>query len=412
MEKMNTEKTTCVSCEEMDIKILDSIKNIIESCNINFLIGSGLSAPFFETLGKIEVWLSDLEKEKKITPEIKYYVKGCLYKRYFDVAMKRNNDIYSFDGIVSEYIDNPQRSKDKLHNTYKSYKNFLSIINHILYLRGRNTLSKQVNIFTTNIDIFIEKVIEDLSLNFNDGFNGIFTKRFSLSNFKRSFFQKSLHYDNISEMPVFNLFKIHGSLTWELSKKVIIFDPLCGLDEVEEEAKECKFINIIELSKKLKINESMLDIKQIINEAKGMASIPDIKKFVLAYEKLQIINPTKEKFRETTLNQTYYELLRLYANELEKENSVLFVMGFSFADEHIREITIRAAKSNPTLKLYIFSFWKNAEDIKKNFNDSDINIENFCNIELVTPFDKFDLKNINECIFKKVLSSIEKNNWK
>ena len=408
---MNTEKIASVPNAEIDKKMLDSIKNIIESCNINFLIGSGLSAPFFGTLGKIEVWLSDLEKEKEVPPEVKYYVRGCLYKRYFDVAMKKNNDIYDYDDSVNDYIDNPKLSKDKLHNTYKSYKNFLSIINHILYLRGRNTLSKQVNVFTTNIDIFVEKVIEDLNLNFNDGFNGIFTKRFSLSNFKRSFFQKSLHYDNISEMPVFNLLKMHGSLTWELSNKVIIFDYLFGLDNVIEEEKKCEFINIVELSKKLKIEEAKLDIKQIINEAKGMDSIPDIKNFVRAYEKLQIINPTKEKFKETTLNQTYYELLRLYANELEKENSVLFVMGFSFADEHIREITIRAVKSNPTLKLYIFSFWKNAEDIKNNFNDSDINIEDFYNIELVTPFDKFDLRNINECIFRMVLDNIKKNSW-
>ena len=40
----------------------------------------------------------------------------------------------------------------------------------------------------------------------------------ALSNFKKSRFKKSLHYDNIAEMPVFNLLELHGSLCWELDK--------------------------------------------------------------------------------------------------------------------------------------------------------------------------------------------------
>jgi hypothetical protein len=40
-----------------------------------------------------------------------------------------------------------------------------------------------------------------------------------------------------------------------------------------------------------------------------------------------IVNPSKKKFEDTVLNETHYDLLRIYNNELEKENSVLFVMG-------------------------------------------------------------------------------------
>jgi len=77
--------------------------------------------------------------------------------------------------------------------------------------------------------------------------------------------------------------------------------------------------------------------------------------FLEEYEKLLIVNPTKEKFKQSLLNETYYEILRMYSNELERENTVLFVMGFSFADEHIRALTIRAANSNPTLMIYVFA---------------------------------------------------------
>jgi len=56
------------------------------------------------------------------------------------------------------------------------------------------------------------------------------------------------------------------------------------------------------------------------------------------------------------MNQTYYELLRIFANELEKENSTLFVLGFSFRDEHLRQMILRAASGNPTLQILIFCY--------------------------------------------------------
>ena len=69
-----------------------------------------------------------------------------------------------------------------------------------------------------------------------------------------------------------------------------------------------------------------------------------------------MVNPTKHKFQETVMDMHFYELMRLYSNSLEKENSILFVTGFSFADEHIANLTMRAANSNPTLQIVIFAF--------------------------------------------------------
>lgn len=44
---------------------IEHLKNIIQSCNINLLIGSGISKPYLETLGDIENWLTELEKVKE-----------------------------------------------------------------------------------------------------------------------------------------------------------------------------------------------------------------------------------------------------------------------------------------------------------------------------------------------------------
>lgn len=50
-----------------------------------------------KTLGGIETWLTGLEENKQINEEIKQYIKVSLYKSYFEVAMKGNVDIESFD---------------------------------------------------------------------------------------------------------------------------------------------------------------------------------------------------------------------------------------------------------------------------------------------------------------------------
>jgi hypothetical protein len=71
---------------------------------------------------------------------------------------------------------------------------------------------------------------------------------------------------------------------------------------------------------------------------------------------LAIINPTKKKLNTTVLDVNYYDQLRMYCNELEKNNTILIAFGFSFNDEHIRQMTLRSLKGNPTLNLIIFSY--------------------------------------------------------
>ena len=148
--------------------------------------------------------------------------------------------------------------------------------------------------------------------------------------------------------------------------------------------------------------------------------------FFETYASLIVINPTKEKFERTVLDEEYYELLRIYANSLEKENSILFVLGFSFADEHIRNITIRASNSNPTLQVIIFVHkTEEQETLLSKLN----NIRNN-NIQFVTPISfidansendekqnpnkkklsdrlkSFDCKTINEEIFREIKNTV------
>jgi hypothetical protein len=136
----------------------------------------------------------------------------------------------------------------------------------------------------------------------------------------------------------------------------------------------------------------------------------EIEKFITSYDKLVMINPNKDKFEDTTLKLHYYELLRMFSNNIDKENSVLFVFGFSFADEHICEIVNRAIKSNPTLLVVIFAY---SQDEERNI-DKRIKGQN---VVFVARFGKeekgnreqienFDLAKINKEFFKKIANSL------
>lgn len=326
----------------MNDKELDKIEKIIESCHINFMIGSGASKDYLDTLNKIEDLLTKLESENE-----KEILETSIKYEYFDKSIRGN--LRLFDSL---------KLSDKKENEYQftknNYSEFVKALNIILLKRKTNLLNRQVNLFTTNMDLFLDKTLDESGVEFNDGFSGKFEPIFSTSNYQKSSYKSSAQYDLKSELPLFNLFKLHGSVTWkqvEINDKEtkIIYDSsletLKKINNIKFKDSDEIIFNIedFDIAKK-KIIE--LDVKSLENHFK----------FLKEYKGLIMINPNKEKFESTTLRLEYYEQLRMYSNALEKENSVLFVCGFSFADEHIKEITLRVANSNPTLIVYVFCY--------------------------------------------------------
>ena len=353
------------------------LKDIIQDCNINFLIGAGLSVPYLALLGQTEKLLTKLSDKKEISEDQEKTIRASLYKQVFDGVISKNIDILSQQS--NNENNNNSQNNSNLEQTLSNYQNFLKTINTILLNRKSSILSKQVNLFTTNFDIFLETALEQTNVEYNDGFTGQFNPIFDLSNFKKSIFKRTLHYDNTYELPVFNLMKIHGSLTWQKPAE----DGNIYYHKNLQLIKKVKDINIpkeqlidIKTLQKKESKTGEITIQVLIAASKNKKPSECIDKFINQYEQLAIINLAKEKFKETVLNTNYYELLRIYSNELEKENTVLFVMGFSFSDEHIREVTVRAANSNPTLKIYVFFYNNEAHnDIKSKMNTNNNNIQ-------------------------------------
>lgn len=366
----------------MEINIL---KDFVQSGNINFLIGSGLSYPYLSTLGNIEGQLSDV---KNIDAGKQDIVTAVLYREYFEKVMLPNREV---------------SDKSKYDEVFGNYCDFFNIWNSLMHNRCSNLRSKQVNIFSTNIDLFVEKAAEKTGIEFNDGFTGSVKPLFSESNFQKAVFKNSLHFQNSTELPTFNLLKIHGSINWKKEEDKVCNDMALSL--ISNAQKALSKIKVCSFPEYKKSNAEILE--QIEGDSNA-------KEFLDAYNEFLIVNPTKKKFSETVFDVHFYELMRMMSNSLEKENSVLFVMGFSFADEHIRNIVKRALKTNPTLVVFIFAYTDKDKDNYVNLlgeNDSNLIIltpsqfSNKNNLVTADAIQQFDLESINKA-FGLLLNSV------
>lgn len=353
------------------------LKKILDSCHINFLIGSGCSSPYLSTLGNIESLLEEIsiDGELQCNTTLKNIIEASVKKYYFEQSIYKNVAILQNSAAAAT-----ERA---------SYKIFVDTINNLIKFRKESIIGRQVNLFTTNMDIFLELAIEDSKIDYNDGFKGRIHPVFGTENFGTNISRRSPHFGYKSDVPIFNLYKLHGSVNWrieptERTERYVYDTNLSTLEQIKGELGDTShFIDVTKLDTRSEENTiilcSLMELKERAHKMDSQIQTEPVSKFLDSYKLLPIINPTKGKFETTTRNFTFYELLRVYSNILEKANSVLFVMGFSFADEHIREITKRVLVTNPTLQLIIFSY---TSIEKKNFEEY---FNDYHNVHIITP---------------------------
>lgn len=276
--------------------IISEMRKQLQSSNVNVLFGAGFSFGVYELLGDIENKLYIAEFIDEDTEKV--------------IELKKQ----FFTGSILPYLDSKKKE-----NGFEQRRRFFALINSIVSNRQSSILHKIVNVFTTNYDLLIEEALEACHIKYVDGFSGRINPVFSTSNYGIIFNRQTSISSMTSEITTFNVYKVHGSLNWDVKSSEITFkSPKRKISKIRDE----------------------IDTPNFDNE----------------YKKLAIINPTKEKLNQTVMNVNYYDQLRMYCNELEKNNTLLFAFGFSFSDEHIRSMTLRSLQGNPTLTLIVFSF--------------------------------------------------------
>ena len=356
--------------------------------NINFLIGSGASFGVIPTLSSN--YIND--KNEKLS------IEEILEENKDDENLQNIIYLWYYHKILKiGYLEIPKENIKLIEKYKEVFKNYQKLLENLIKLLQRENYQKEkrINIFTTNYDLFFEKVADSLvgkyEFYFNDGSSGNITKKLSMKNYHKKIYHTGI-FDNFDrEIPIINLFKLHGSVSW----KYVNYknDKPYEIKIEYYEDKDTKYIeNLIE-----EISNEEIDIakENIKNTKKEL-----FKEFVLIF-------PEKNKFEYTLYQEFYYQNLRQLSYELEKQNSILIVFGFSFADEHIAEI-IKRACNNPTLNIYIFCYKKNTrEEIL-----AKLNLEKFpSNIKIILPEDNgnIDFNVFLEKLFE-VNSKIESDN--
>lgn len=301
---------------------LSSIKNV------NFLFGAGTSSVAIPNMKKmqleIEAVLEDIsfKKFKKLYGKIKsdnletkltiLYAKKHYLEGISDVCGPLLENV---NALIS-HIENEMYSKINIDLSVEQAIKALDIYKTFYQkLALRNKDLSRLNIFTTNNDLLNEKALDSLNINYNNGFGGGLDRVFNPARFHYTF-SKKIDANLEKFEPLDNmvyLYKLHGSISW-----------------IEQEG------------------DSLFNIREI----------PVTGGTKKASDKHVLIYPTPLK-QSQCLGSPYADLIREFQNKLSLPNSVVFIIGYSFSDEHLNNIIYQALASNSSLSIVIFGEYEN-----------------------------------------------------
>lgn len=374
-EHHTTNDTTHVLYREVDQDFLSDLRKTLESTNINFLLGAGCSMPAFQTLGNLEELRVELEEKKDGLGEnsdvIYRLIKAEIDRRFFMGSIYRNVE------YVNDSIEDPE---EDVQQTRAAYEGFCTEAIQTVANRESVDKPKQVTFFTSNYDLCMDLALDKAGIPTNSAYLGRFARRVTLQTFGNRVFSNGIGLGYRTEIPSANLVKIHGCASWRNDgNELAIDDSYQILEKIKElhyaisqfgEELPTNTPNSLEPNESHTIDtstEASADFETLKRQAEAIFErtqhgkvdlVAMLKDLDEAREKLAVVLPNKGKFASTVLNETYYDQLRRLSNQLELPNTSLLVMGFSFADEHIRSLITRAAKANPTLKVIVFCYSK------------------------------------------------------
>lgn len=352
---------------EMNTKFIEELRRTCESTNINFLLGAGCSLPAFGTLGNSEHLWEQL-KRNGIDPsiaaasgagsdEIERLIEAHLKAEFFTGAILPNKT-YRRDGTTTN------------RQTITNYRSFCIAAMKLVAKREASTLPKQVTFFVTNYDICMDVALDQARIPTNSGYTGRFNLVVDLSDFGRRVTASTLALGYQSEIPSANLVKIHGCASWrKMGGRIKFTNKFDLIDEIEKKIGNLRqAVQPPNPTQAPSLQGGLLPSSDVFNDLVNQAAgqihnfnSDSVKDLLDSFNTLQIVWPTKEKFQDTVLDEVYYAQLRRLTNQLEVRNSILIVAGFSFADEHIRKLILRAADTNPTLKVIILCYNKESQ---------------------------------------------------
>lgn len=310
--------------EDYKTAVQAKIAGLFNMKNVCFLFGSGTSCP---AIPNMKVLLKKVEEAVIGTGTEKLYnrikkkandnleeILGVLYsgKFYaegvFDEGSKRSLKCTKLIRIIENVIfkeiniDFSTVTQREVLDTYQRFYQKVAL---------RNKDLSRISVFTINNDLYNETALDSMNIHFVNGFGGGLHKYFNPALFNYTYSKRmNLNVDKYE--PVENmvyLYKIHGSVNW-----------------IYNESSHNSFFNIMEVNK--------------LNENDSESGV--------------IIYPTPTK-QNKSLGAPYVDLFREFQHKLLEHNTVLFVIGYSFSDQHVNDIIYRALATNTTINVVVIN---------------------------------------------------------
>lgn len=304
------------------------IKRYLELDNVSILAGAGtsfhLGAPIIRTVpdGLAKLCSSAIDQYfgKGATPSYEDLF-NSLQANSFLLQNKGKNAskcLAMMQNMQKWLFDNCNTEKCEINKSYKADVNLRA--NRYFYhemlikklLQRPNNLSR-VNLFTTNYDMAFDYALDNLGVFYINGFHGIHHRCF-----RPEVYDYDIYYPGQSVSgkvhraeKVLRYYKLHGSLSW-----------ISGAPSP--------------------------------TNTYGISEIPLNGDFEFKAGTQLMIYPCVSK-KTFTLDLPYSELFRRFADAINKPQSVLICLGYSFYDEHINDI-IYQALSNPSFTLFIVNY--------------------------------------------------------
>lgn len=307
--------------------------------NVSFLLGAGVSSgAILDMKGMHDEISQGLDKNTNLQVKTK-----DLYKKLSgDNLEKLLGVLYAKKHFLEGTIEPDKTEKDSVNELINHIQEqmFFKINIDLLGEKAAETLSlyeklyqkvalrnkdlSRINIFTTNNDLFNEKALDNLNINYNNGFGGGIERVFNPARFNYTFSKKidaNLEKFEPLENMVY-LYKLHGSISW-----------------IEKEG------------------NSLFNIQEVPIEG---GTRKQNKEHVFIY-------PTPLK-QNQSLGSPYSDLIREFQTKLAQPNSVLFIIGYSFSDEHLNNIIYQSLASNSSISVVIFGKYEDCPLSKINDN--------------------------------------------
>lgn len=172
-------------------------------------------------------------------------------------------------------------------------------------LTARKPTLPRVEIFTTNYDTLFEQAAKTAGLIAIDGFSFSFPRTFSGRFFDLDIVNRErtrLKEEENFVPNVFHLMKLHGSVDW------------------------------------IGNENGLIEQRKLRTEEEPLIVYPSSEKYAISYE------------------QPFFEMMLRFQTALRKDNTLLIVLGFGFADKHINSAIIEAVEQNPGFHLLIVDY--------------------------------------------------------